>query len=481
MKTSQNTYFERGKERVGVIGLGVSGKRLVEALIKLGFEPIGFEKKSKEEFLEDEENEKFLREKKIEIVFGYSEKDLQNKDISFFVLSSGVKHDQVPQNKKFISELDFVFTETKKAKEKKMKSKFVLITGTKGKGTTTKIVSDILTKSRIMHFVGGNIGKVNGRVSTCADAIFSQQDIIILEVSSFQLRSSFHINPHTLAITSIHKDHLDYHPSMFDYFYSKIKLAERSKFIVIPADLKEIFPKKFEIISNEGMHIFRKKGEVRFEGWTENSTGNSNETKARIKFLFETEKYITEKYIEVKGAITPADITNSLCAVGVIRSINQNILRNLDELTIERRKFCFERVGSIKYEGGEIEIINDGKSTDPLSLANALLALKGKRKVLIAGGKTKGFDFSDISEFLADTEFALLIGEDREKLAKFLPQSKVCSNLKDAVDEAVKYAKQKKCDVIIFSPGCASYPDFRNAEERGKTFEMIMKEIIDKK
>jgi UDP-N-acetylmuramoylalanine--D-glutamate ligase len=250
-KLPENQKKKR-KKWVGVIGLGVSGKNLVSALIGLGYTPVAFEKKSKEEFLDDPKNQEFLeifvdKEKKIEIVFNYQDEDIKKraKDLDFFVLSSGVKHDWFAKlGVKFKSELDFVFENLPP------NSKIILITGTKGKGSTTEITSQILRSCKIPHFVGGNIGKVEGKTSTLADAIFSKVDLFVFEISSFQLRSSRKVLPYCLSITCITRDHFDFHPSFFDYFHSKIKFAEKSKFLVYSENFKELST-KYEVAKVE--------------------------------------------------------------------------------------------------------------------------------------------------------------------------------------------------------------------------------------
>jgi UDP-N-acetylmuramoylalanine--D-glutamate ligase len=249
-KLPENQKKKR-KKGVGVIGLGVSGKNLFSALIELGYTPVVFEKKSKEEYLNDPKNqeffERFVEKEKIEIVFNYQEDDIKKRarDLDFFVLSSGIKHDLFAKlGVNFKSELDFVFENLPS------NSKIILVTGTKGKGSTTEITSQILRSCKIPHFVGGNIGKVEGKTSTLADAIFSKVDLFVFEISSFQLRSSRKVLPYCLSITCITRDHFDFHPSFFDYFHSKIKFAEKSKFLVYSENFKELST-KYEVAKVE--------------------------------------------------------------------------------------------------------------------------------------------------------------------------------------------------------------------------------------
>ncbi len=461
-----------GEKKAGVIGLGVSGKKISEALLKLKYHPIAFEKKRKEEFFKKEENIRFFEENKdkIEFVFDYKEEDIikRKKEIDFFVLSSGVKHEEFAKNEiNFISELDFVYQNLPK------NSKVILITGTKGKGSTTLMTSKILKKLRLNHFVGGNIGEVEGKISTLSDSILSDDlnkvGIFLFEVSSFQLRSSSRTHPYTLAISCIEKDHLDYHPSFFDYFFSKIKLSTQSEFIVYSEKFAPL-SRKYEVskVISSSIVSFEKILDVE---WREEKIAIKERKNGR-------EIELDVDGFEIDGIELEGAKSNALCAVGILTTIvNPEDLKKIKIESIQK-KFSFEILGKVNVEGKEIIVINDSKSTNLISLKNAILSLKGRKIVLIAGGRVKGFSFSEIKDVLSETE-VFLIGEAKEEIAKDLGKGTICQNLEDAFRKSIEFIKKssEKEFFLLFSPGCASFPDFESAEHRGKEFERIFKDF----
>lgn len=494
-KLPENQKKKR-KKGVGVIGLGVSGKNLVSALIELGYTPVAFEKKSKEEFLNDPKNqeffERFVEKEKIEIFFNYQEDDIKKRAqvLDFFVLSSGIKHDLFAKlGVNFKSELDFVFENLPS------NSKIILITGTKGKGSTTEITSQILCSCKIPHFVGGNIGKVEGKTSTLADAIFSKVDLFVFEISSFQLRSSRKVLPYCLSITCITKDHFDFHPSFFDYFHSKIKFAERSKFLVYSENFKELST-KYEVSKLENYDcIFTK---IYTLEWIQKNYGSENQVitvkgedgKEIINFDLKEILDFAEK--DKREKIDEAFKSNLLCALGTVltlidpQKLSENIKQN--KIPYIKRKFCFEYLGKINIEGKTVHFINDSKSTNPTSLKNAILSVKEGKIILIAGGRKKGLSFSDVGDLIKDkVKMTFLIGEAKYEIAEEIKDKVknflICENLDQAVQKAIEFIENGKENneyTILFSPGCASFPDFNSAEHRGEVFEKIFHKIKQK-
>jgi UDP-N-acetylmuramoylalanine--D-glutamate ligase len=494
-KLPENQKKKR-KKWVGVIGLGVSGKNLVSALLELGYTPVVFEKKSKEEFLNDPKNqeffERFVEKEKIEVVFNYQEDDIKKRarDLDFFVLSSGIKHDLFAKlGVNFKSELDFVFENLPS------NSKIILITGTKGKGSTTEITSQILRSCKIPHFVGGNIGKVEGKTSTLADAIFSKVGLFVFEISSFQLRSSRKVLPYCLSITCITRDHFDFHPSFFDYFHSKIKFAEKSKFLVYSENFKELST-KYEVAKVENYDcIFTR---IYTLEWIQKNYGSENHAitikgeNGKEIMNFDLKEILDFGEKDERAKTDESFKSNLLCALGTVltliepQKLSENIKQN--KIPYLKRKFCFEYLGKINIEGKTVHFINDSKSTNPTSLKNAILSVKEGKIILIAGGRKKGVSFSDVGDLIKDkVKMTFLIGEAKYEIAEEIKDKVknflICENLDQAVQKAVEFIENEKENneyTILFSPGCASFPDFNSAEHRGEVFEKIFHKIKQK-
>jgi len=142
----------------------------------------------------------------------------------------------------------------------------------------------------------------------------------------------------------------------------------------------------------------------------------------------------------------------------------------------------FERVSEI----GGVEYINDSKATNVDALQKALLAARsgegGQPNVwLIAGGRDKGLDFHDLGPLLAKrVKRAFLIGEAREKIRSawsLFIQCALCDSLPEAVDEAAKQAVIG--DVVLLSPACSSFDQFRDYRERGEMFCRAVRKYIN--
>jgi UDP-N-acetylmuramoylalanine--D-glutamate ligase len=373
----------------------------------------------------------------------------------------------------------------------------------------------MLKERGIEHYAGGNIGEIEGEIRTLSDAVLLSKErhyeVFVFEVSSFQLRSSFKTNPYTLALTSFGKDHLDFHTSLFDYFNSKVKLSKRANYLVFPSSSLFkyfMFPKSFEILKREGDN-FKKIEEIKvedFEGFFggDITVGDKSNFLCALSILYtiifgEKEKVkrkgkVKEKEDEREGEKAREYMTEEKYSEKKHEVIEFG-KRFLKDIGIPKRKYCFNvmdlkvrRTSNFneKDEKIFIRIINDAKSTNPLSLANALLSLKeGEKCVLIAGGRTKGFDFSEVEEIIKNkVEHAFLIGQHKAELSKnFDGKFTLCQSLEEAVDKSLEFILRKNQDgrgekgevfVLLFSPGAASQPDFTRAEERGQKFDEII-------
>ncbi|BCX15721.1 MAG: UDP-N-acetylmuramoylalanine--D-glutamate ligase [Candidatus Parcubacteria bacterium] len=404
--------------RYGIVGLGISGKALVDILLKLGHKPVVFELKSRKSF-KQEEIEK-LEKEGVELIFNYQLDDFKKVDL--VILSSGIKHDFFKQNKiKFISELDFVcsFLEDKD---------YIFITGTKGKGTTAIFTKFLFDELGLKTFLGGNIGE-SEYSKPAVYAIFESADIYLFETSSFQLRSSFQAKPLIYAIVNLGIDHLDRHNSLEDYWQSKLKFLEKAKYW--------IKPNEFEILKNVP------------EEFKNNFPGEHNLYDLSLAYRI-LEVYAKEKNLEI-----PEDL--------LAKAVKK----------FPRQKFVLQYEGEING----VKIYNDSKSTHYLSLKASLNSFN-QPVILICGGLTKGFDFSEIEDVIKKkVKYGIIIGRDKEKIAESFDKSRIflAENLEEAINKALEVSQSG--DVILFSPGCASFDMFQNATERGEIFSELIKKF----
>jgi UDP-N-acetylmuramoylalanine--D-glutamate ligase len=343
------------------------------------------------------------------------------------------------------------------------KAPIVAVTGTKGKTTTTALVGALFAAAGKTVHVGGNIG--NPLIRETANA--AADDWVVAEVSSFQLESIRSFKPRISLINNITPDHLDRYFSMEEY-------AEA----------------KFRIFANQGP------GDT-FVGNLDDPIvagapgEDSNRIKARALWFSGEPHRESTLYLRGGTQIVYAPPTGDPRPIDVLR-IDEIPLRgrhNVEnvmgailvalaaELDIEAirhgvRTFQalhhrLERVGIV--EG--VEYVDDSKATNPGSVIAALRSFEERPIVLIAGGKAKGTDFAEMGKVISSRAKAVvLIGEAADEIASVVKRAKIerAGSMEEAV--AVAHRLAAPDDVVLLSPGCASFDMFLSAEHRGELF-----------
>ena len=334
-----------------------------------------------------------------------------------------------------------------------MKGKLAGITGTNGKSTTTALVHHTLKVNGYKTFIGGNYGIPVSSFALETD----EESVSVLELSSFQIEDLTSFKGDVGALLNITPDHLDRYSSFAEYLKSKVKITEHFETLVVNLDdesLKELKGSKFYGFSLKREGDFYLKGEeLVFPGF------KINRRELPLKGVHNTENY--------------------LCAGGIL------YLLGLKGEEIEKGFKTFkglphrvEEVGKVKG----ITFINDSKSTNVDSLKKALLSFR--EAVLIAGGKEKGLDYSELKDLIRQrVRTLILLGETAERMEElFKGETKTCrvSSLKEAVKVAFEKAKEIGCKTVLFSPGCSSFDMFKNFEERGEAFKEEVKRLEEK-
>lgn len=422
-----SNYLTRlSRMKVLVVGFGVSGKAVGEYLKKEGHRVIYI----------DEKNVKSSN-----VISNFKLERIKELDFDIAVLSSGVKpYFFEEHNIPFMSELDVALS--------RVKIPYVCVTGTKGKGTCATFIAKTLESFGLSVFLGGNIGEPAIKV------LGGRYDVAVFEVSSFQLRSSKNVRPDVALVTNVALDHLDWHTSAQDYVSSKMKLEGT------------VTIRRFDL---GGETVFA--GDRNFKLEAENYLivddgiwGLINGIKIKLRRKVPQERHKREN---VAGGLLTS-------YYALKKFVNIEPDKFLSELKIElpNLPFRLEDVGSFKG----VRIVNDAKSTCPLSLRSALESFLGK-SVLIAGGRLKGVDFSGIEPTIKEkVKFAILIGESKETLAKSFEKF----TFADSIDEALKKALEvaESGDTVLFSPGCTSFDMFSSAEERGEEFKEAVEQVL---
>lgn len=445
------------KKYAGVLGLGKSGQSVAKLLVKKGFRVLGSDARARAEV-----NKSFKgRPAKVSVEGGgHSDRLL---DCSFVVKSPGLKPD-LPIFKKLADKKIPVYSELEIALAFSKAKGVVAITGTNGKSTTTQLTYEIfkigLPRGR-KAVLGGNIGTP---ISLTAPAA-KPSDILIIEASSYQLEDSNHFEPRAAAILNITADHIDHHGSMEAYVAAKTKIFREQgagDACVFNADdplvykLSRECPSERLYFGTKGPHV---------HAWEEKG-----------KLFFELPRW--KKAVSLTAPKLPGrhNVENALAAGllafarGIKPAMVQKAFKNFKG--VEHR---IEDCGVVKG----VRCVNDSKATNVDSTLVALKALEpvGKRVMLILGGLHKGSPYTVLKPYIEKTVKCILtigtaarrIDEDLSGVVHIFP----CGDLATAVDTALRIAE--KGDVLLLSPACASFDQFKDFEDRGAQFKALVK------
>lgn len=340
----------------------------------------------------------------------------------------------------------------------------VAITGTNGKTTTTALIGSIFQDAGISTLVGGNIG-----LPLVAEVEkYCSSDVIVAEVSSFQLETTSSFKPRVGVILNITPDHLDRHGNMDNYIAAKAKIfanQEPGDFIVLNYDdplTAELGAKS----RGETIHFSRREE-------LENGVFVSEE-KIVVKLGGKAEVICGIDDLSIPGA---HNLENALAAVAVAKVMGINNLSLA--ATLKNFKGVSHRLEFVAEING-VRYINDSKGTNPDASIKALEAYD-EPIVLIAGGKNKGSDFSELAEKIKEKVRVLVVLGQSAELIADAARARKFENILTATgfEEAVMLASQtaRPGDIVLLSPACASWDMFKNFEERGELFRDIVLNI----
>ena len=341
------------------------------------------------------------------------------------------------------------------------KAPLVAITGTKGKTTTTALVGAMFRRAGKTTHVGGNIGNALINETYAAQS----GDWVIAEVSSFQLESIRSFKPRIAAILNLSPDHLDRYHSMDEYSEAKFRIFANQS----PSDV---------FIGNLDDPILAALAQADVKRLPARTLWFGIEPR-RHTALYVRDGRIT--YAPPTGDPRPIEImpVSEIPLLGthnvsnVLAALLVGLSAELDPAALRAAVVDFQalphRLQRIALHDG-VAYIDDSKSTNPGSVVAALEAF-AEPIVLIAGGKSKRTDFTALGTALEHRARAVvLIGEAADDIAAVagnVPLERA-TTMEDAVDRARAIARPG--DIVLLSPGCASFDMFASAEARGDAF-----------
>ncbi|WP_144212220.1 UDP-N-acetylmuramoyl-L-alanine--D-glutamate ligase [Shewanella donghaensis] len=327
----------------------------------------------------------------------------------------------------------------------------VAITGSNGKTTVTTMVYEMLKAAGKKVAVGGNIG------IPVLDLLTTDADIYVLELSSFQLETTFSLNCVAATCLNVSEDHMDRYHDIHSYRAAKLRLYQQSRFVMFNRDDPLTAPDEPTNQNTFGL------GVPEGDAWGL-VDGKIFHGESEIMNLHDVSLIGSHNQSNLLAAMALTD------ACGIDKQFMIDIATNFSGL--EHR--C-EMVG-IKQG---VTYINDSKATNVGATVAALNGLSDHLGdlILIAGGEGKGADFKELTESLNNVTQLITFGKDGNKIAKLKPESIEVSTLEEAVNKAVEITFSG--DIVLLSPACASTDMYKNFMARGNDFKQLVGLIED--
>lgn len=396
--------------------------------------------------------------------------DYSNLDFDFAIVSPGWKPDHplvralLSRGIKVTNEIDLAWHFKKLHMPGQ---KWVAITGTNGKTTTTELTAAMLNAAGISAVACGNVG------TTVIESIWSDKkyEVLVLELSSFQIHWMEDPEFEAVAILNIADDHSDWHGSFESYAKAKIKLLTHTD---------------TGIINGQDSYLVQSIG-----NWTGRKIYFGLDTPAAGQLGLVEELLVDRAFCadpKEAGAIceltevqptVPHSVANTLAAAGIARALGADLesIRNaIKDFTPGRHRI------ELVLEKNAIRWINDSKATNPHAAQASLFSTNSS--IWIAGGLAKGAKFGElISKCHKRIKAALLIGTDRELIATELAKYGIEYYRIDGpsvMESAVLKAKElaEPGDTVLMAPACASMDQFKNYADRGDQFAQAVKKLI---
>nr|WP_272893653.1 UDP-N-acetylmuramoyl-L-alanine--D-glutamate ligase [Heyndrickxia oleronia] len=327
------------------------------------------------------------------------------------------------------------------------------ITGTNGKTTTTTLIFEILQANEGTNpLIAGNIGTVASEVAETA----TKDNQMVVELSSFQLMGIRSFRPHIAIITNIYEAHLDYHGTKKEYAQAKANITRNQledDYLIVNADQEELL----ELIS------FTKAKIIPFSANKPLAEGCSI-ANGMITFL--GEEIISRSDIVLPGEHNLENIMTAIAATKLMGVQNKAIRKVLTTFKgVKHRTQFVEEIAGRKF-------YNDSKATNILAAQSALNAFS-EPIILLAGGLDRGNEFDELIPSLKNVKAMITFGQTAEKLEKVAEIAGIETvHRVDNVEKAVPIAFElsKPGDVILLSPACASWDQYKTFEVRGDIF-----------
>lgn len=330
------------------------------------------------------------------------------------------------------------------------------ITGSNGKTTTTTITYEILKAAGLPVHLGGNIGIP---LSKLVEEVKSK-DILVLEISDHQLYNVSDFKTNISVLTNLSEVHLDFHGTYENYKNVKKRIFNHhtnSDLAILNYENEDVLEVTKDIMSQKLYFSSKQKQDAYVEN----------------KFIcYKDEKIIELSDIRIKGM---HNYENIMCAILIAKQFNikNEIIRNV----LEDFAGVEHRLEFVKKLNGR-EFYNDSKATN---VESTIIALKSfdKPTIILLGGLDRGHPFDGLEPYMNNVSHIVCYGETKNRIKEWADKIKKDCVVVDVLEEAVKvaYNLSEENNVILLSPACASWDQYKSFEIRGEEFKKFVEEL----
>ncbi|MFP3916368.1 UDP-N-acetylmuramoyl-L-alanine--D-glutamate ligase [Lysinibacillus telephonicus] len=439
-------YSKLQHKKVLVLGLAKSGVAAAELLHQLG----AFVTVNDSKPFDENPQAQQLLQKGITVICGRHPEDLLDEGFELIVKNPGIPYtnpiieDALKREIPVITEVELAYLVSE--------APIIGITGTNGKTTTTTLIYDMLKNANRHPLIAGNIGTVACGVAAEATA----ENVIVTELSSFQLMGTIEFKPKIAILTNLYDAHLDYHGTFEQYAEAKFGITKNQD----ETDWL-IFNAEQEIVKKYASRSKAKKVPFNASGRTEHGISADNTT-----IYWQGEPYLSRVNIALPGKHNLENILAALAACIIYGCDKSPLEEVLKTFTGVRHRTQFVR------EWNGRKFYNDSKATNCLATKVALEAFN-QPIVLLAGGLDRGHSFEELRESMKNVKAVVAFGGTGERFIEFakscgIEKTILAKNVEDAVSLSIPLSEIG--DIILLSPACASWDQYKSFEVRGDLF-----------
>lgn len=344
----------------------------------------------------------------------------------------------------------------------------VAITGSNAKSTVTTLIGLMAQEAGRKVAVGGNLGR------PALDLLKDKPELIVLELSSFQLETTSNLNAEVAVVLNMSEDHLDRHGDMLGYHNAKHRIFQGVKKVVYNRDDNLSRPLVPDVTPMQSFGL--NAPDLNQYGVLRDADGTMWLARGRARLMKTSDMYIQGMH----------NVANALACLALGEAIGLDTESMLE--TLKHFKGLEHRCEYVKTVSG-VRYYNDSKGTNvgatlaAIDGLGAAIEVKHGKLALILGGQGKGQDFKPLRDAIQKyVKSAILIGEDADVIEQAIQGTTViqhATSLSEAVALAQKYTQAE--DVVLLSPACASFDMFKSYNDRGHQFVACVNALNENK